>query len=216
MSDNRITANQKDDTTLPVSSCGKCSACGVSQCAGHDSEDINETTSSRPQKSNTSHLVGYLASREGWQQSTNDDDDRILIFNNPHTFFNLHLNIDKGLLIAREKEGISGIDRHDVQELFTALADEYNSLKDDAGLEDLDKLDRTLRIQIPKPAYYDLFLDKVLRKNLLPDQLAEQKLLAEKNKALQPKTPESDDSMMTLSTTPTPLSMRPKPKGIDS
>jgi len=220
---NESTANQKDALTLALESnpCAKCRAMGSASCRGHgggsggggeelgstgsDSSGNSESSPAKTTSVGSNLLVAHLVQEyEGWQEEQSTTiDDRIFTFDSPHAFFKMILNIDKGLFTVSEKEGLSEPQREDVHEYFDALIDEL------PDLNEFKLLDRELKIKIPQPAYYDLFLDKLLRNNYLPNLYPKPSLQKESTPRIDASADEQDE--FSLSTAPTPFSMRPKP-----
>lgn len=232
--------NQNDALQNAIDSnpCGLCRAMGSASCRGHGgsgggSSSGKEGSSDKPANQqpeaakslarvvnsiNPGMVVVHLVQEcEGWSEDK-DNVDWVISFDNPYAFFKMQLNIDNATITANEKEGLTQTEQQDVQLLFKEILDEYKEFKDVENIDDAEEIpliDRELKIKIPKPRYYDLFLDKLFQKNLLPNQSLRQQLQKDQTMALTQENQEEDEEYGYSSTAPTPFSMQPKPKGTD-
>ncbi|HAT1771388.1 TPA: hypothetical protein RG395_001707 [Legionella pneumophila] len=104
-----------------------------------------------------------------------EDADFVFEFKDPLALVNMTLNMELGFLVLQGKRELSNEEQKALDELFDTIKQEFNlfknSIKDPQFPLETMTLARegnSLTIKIPSPKYYDLFVQQLMDKNLLP------------------------------------------------
>lgn len=231
---------QKDARTRAIENnpCNMCRAFGLPICRGHggggggdgggagETQDNEQATSGAPWPvlkpvTDNEKLVQFLLESGMWALAT--DADLVLEFSNLDAILTIKLDMENGELLF---EGKRDLPPGALDELFDTIEQELASFNQELIDRKLinepikavrDKENNTLSIKIPSPQYYDLFVQRLLNKNLLPNRPAP--VLEEKEDLQQTVTqqaPELEPASVAR-TAPTPLdlfdiSRGPRPK----
>lgn len=184
--------------TLEGNPCPMCRALRLPLCRGHggDASGTNEN--------------------QDWEHT--EDTDLIFAFKNPLALFSITLDIESGSLMFQGNQELSKEQQKKIDELFQAIKNELTHFKNELSTKlavpiSLTCNQHTLSIKISEPSYFDLFIQRLTDKNLLPNKLIFSQ--EQKNYIEQQSTPLNSDLSIqgNKSTTPTPFDINgPRPK----
>lgn len=107
-----------------------------------------------------------------------EDADFVFEFKDPLALVNMTLNMELGLLVLQGKRELGNEEQNALDELFDTIGQEFNLFKNSIKnpqfpLETmtLAREGNSLTIKIPSPKYYDLFVQQLMDKNLLPSNV---------------------------------------------
>ncbi|MHA3319194.1 hypothetical protein [Legionella pneumophila] len=181
---------QKDERARAIENnpCSICRSLGLPFCRGHgggsggggsdsasddkaDDNDHQLLASKNP--ANVTNIEQLLLHSGLWHLP--EDEDFVFEFKDPLALVNMTLNMELGLLVLQGKRELGNEEQNALDELYETIAQEFNlfknSIKDpQVPLETmtLAREGNSLTIKIPSPKYYDLFVQQLMEKNLLP------------------------------------------------
>lgn len=238
-SNNPKEETKKDQRMRAVANnpCSMCRALNIPVCRGHGGGGGgggSDGSSSSDDESNTNFVAPSLVASdinaikesfiqtEAW--SLSEDTDLEFEFTEPNALLYITLNMEIGSLVFRGKRELSEEEQKALDELFDAIEKELTLFKNELikinePIEAIKMVreHHSLSIKIPDPKHYDLFIQRLIDKNLLPNSstyLQQQKNTINQADTLAPLELIVDDNK---SKAPTPFDIRgPKPKGWDS
>ncbi|STX29795.1 Uncharacterised protein [Legionella beliardensis] len=226
---------KKDDRVraLESNSCGMCRAMGSPICCGHGAggsgsshSTANDDTSCAKSilpmpkiTANATSITQSLTQNVPW--SLVDGADLMLKFTDPNALLSIALDMESGSLVFRSNRELSQEEQKAQDELFNAIENELILFKSKLTEKKLQvepiKVARdrnTLSIKISDPQHYDLFIQRLIDKNLLPNKAAP--LQQQQNECQQSTFSKSAETMPEENklTAPTPFNIRgPRPNG---
>lgn len=177
---------KKDERARAVENnpCSICRSLGLPFCRGHggggsdsasdDKSEGNDHQLLAPKNPANVPSIDQLLLHSGlWHLP--EDADFVFEFKDPLALVNMTLNMELGFLVLQGKRELSNEEQKALDELFDTIKQEFNlfknSIKDPQFLLETMTLARegnSLTIKIPSPKYYDLFVQQLMDKNLLP------------------------------------------------
>ncbi|MCC5015021.1 MULTISPECIES: hypothetical protein [unclassified Legionella] len=229
---------QKDSRTRAIENnpCNMCRAFGLPICRGHgggggdggsagETQDNTQSMSGSPWPvskpvTENEKLIQFLLESGMWALA--EEADLELEFSNLDALLTIKLDMENGELLF---EGKRDLPPGTLDELFDAVEQELALFSQELIDRKLinepinavrDREKNTLSIKIPSPQYYDIFIQRLLSKNILPNLPVP--ALEEKEDLQQTATKHSPEELASITrTTPTPLdlfdiSRGPRPK----
>ncbi|KTD20808.1 Uncharacterised protein [Legionella lansingensis] len=208
---------------LPVCRCrgGGGSGGGGGSDSSNDLKDDASRAGSAPyhlELSPVPALIEYLNESQVW--FLEEDADLIFKFENP--LLKITLDMENGSLVLQGKKDLKEDEQNDLDALFDAIEDELNNFKMELKAKNIEigpitmvRDHNTLSIKIPNPQYFDLFITRLMNKNLLPHHPDAALQLRDKNvgpSALVQAVLSNEENKPTA---PTPFDIRPRPKPKD-
>lgn len=182
---------QKDERARAIENnpCSICRSLGLPFCRGHgggsggggsdSASDDKKVDDNKHQllapknPANVTNIEQLLLHSGLWHLP--EDEDFVFEFKDSLALVNMTLNMELGLLMLQGKRELSNEEQNALDELYDTIAQEFNlfknSIKDpQVPLEamTLAREGNSLTIKIPSPKYYDLFVQQLMEKNLLP------------------------------------------------
>ncbi|TAL59902.1 MAG: hypothetical protein EPN84_10380 [Legionella sp.] len=216
--------------------CSICRALGIPVCRGHgagggggggdgdtnsdtidNKADLNSIMLDPKVTADVNALSKSLIQTEEWHQS--EDADLVLEFAEPSAYVHIILNMEIGSLVFRASRELSEEEQKALDELFDAIEKELALFKNELinmnepiqAIKMVREHD-SLSIKIPDPKHYDLFIQSLIDKNLLPNTSTAE-FNINQSITLDPTELSSDNNK---SRAPTPFDIHgPKPQGWD-
>lgn len=180
---NKPTQNQSQ--TMRINPCGICRANNIPPpCRGHASSGSgggsdggkddgakNENTLkySIPE---SNKWASYLLQQNDIWSRVPDAEDMTLKCDNSESLLSIKLDGDKGIIQINGKMGLSDDEKKDLYLLFKAIMDEFKQFKKQYGITDnhfsATPKDDNLTITIPNTKMFDLFVQQLMKANLIP------------------------------------------------
>ena len=230
-----IDDSKKDKRILAIqnNSCGMCRALGRPICMGHgggagggsssnssgnESSIENKALGLKISTADINAMKQSLLQGQAWDLS--EDSDLIFEFTDSDAVLGITLDMGKGLMVFRGKRELTEEEQKALDELYSVLGKELNFLKNELlkrneSIEGIQmvKNHNTLTVKIPNPRHYDLFVQQLLNKNLLPTQsnrlLQQNTIIKETPIVTSAKEPTLQENQ---SKTPTPINIHRGPK----
>lgn len=228
--------------------CGMCRTLGMLSCKGHGGDSGggkiggsgggqgNDSGSGSPLSNVTPPIPSLITLEKMFNNSpfwlAVPDEDLMYEFNNPDALIGITLDLT-GSIRFFSKNAVSATQLDDIGSLYQAIVEEFLAFKNDLASQGIDTSNMVLKreegqliLKIPKPEYFDAFIQRLMDKNLLITQSPSNNLEMELPSSDDIVTLQSEDVDTLYSefvtdktdrlTAPTPFDMSgPKPKGFD-
>ncbi len=206
--------------------CGICRALGLPVCKGHgakgggggdatdETSEENDTSKAADNTPTLKDLTAIFAESTLWAPMYIDDD--CYTYNEPHALFSIKLDLNAGSLVFTKRDGLSKEEQQQLEKFLDVIENELNSFKAELNAEGIDtqsfqchRENGNLTIKIPNPAYFDTFIQQLIKKNLLPTDSPQKKYTTE---VANEKQQDEQKAQAEVSTAPTPFDINKGPK----